>query len=208
MPRQPTVTEIRLANITTCLTPALTLLSELNDAFGSPFIQPISKTVLSLMSMVQHVKRNKNECAEFMENIHRVLYSIVDLHIKSETPGSLPPLVVDHIGKFLETLHKIYTFTGAQQEGNKIKQIFRHSEMNTLLRECQAGMCQALENFKSDTGVSVLSNMEEMKKMADTMHKKLLELISTLSDATISERSSSYKFILNVAFKAKDIPWS
>jgi hypothetical protein len=53
MPRQLTVTEIRLANITACLTPALTLLNELNDVFGPLFIQPISNTVLSLMSMVQ-----------------------------------------------------------------------------------------------------------------------------------------------------------
>jgi hypothetical protein len=53
MPRQPTVTEIRLNSITACLTAALTLLNELNDAFGPPFIQPISNTVLSLMAMVQ-----------------------------------------------------------------------------------------------------------------------------------------------------------
>jgi hypothetical protein len=30
-----------------------------------------------------------------------------------------------------------------------------------------------------------------MKEMADTMHKDLLELISTVTEATISERSSS-----------------
>jgi hypothetical protein len=34
MPRQPIVTEIGLANITACLTPALTLLNERNDTFG------------------------------------------------------------------------------------------------------------------------------------------------------------------------------
>ncbi|KAJ7797980.1 hypothetical protein B0H14DRAFT_3546462 [Mycena olivaceomarginata] len=191
MPRQPTLTEIRLNNITACLTPAVTLLSELNDAFGPTFIQPISNTVLSLMSMVQHVKRNKNECAELMENIHKVLYAIVELHIKSETAGSLPPSVVDHIGKFMETLRKIHGFIEAQQEGNKIKQIFRQSETNTLFKECQAGLYEACGIFKINTGVSVLSNVEEMKKAANTMHKELLELISTLSDATLSERSSS-----------------
>ncbi|KAF8151114.1 hypothetical protein K438DRAFT_1778887 [Mycena galopus ATCC 62051] len=191
MPRQPTVTEIRLANITACLTPALTLLNELNDAFGPPFIQPISNTVLSLISMVQNVKRNKNECADLMETIHQVLYAIVNLYMRSDTTGSLPLSVVDHIGKFLETLHKIYTFIEAQQEGNKIKNIFRQSEVNTLLKECQAGVNQAFGIFKIETGLSVLSNVEEMKKTADTMHKELLQLISTLSDATISERSSS-----------------
>ncbi|KAJ7848249.1 hypothetical protein B0H14DRAFT_3673445 [Mycena olivaceomarginata] len=147
MPRQSTVTEIRLANITACLTPALTLLNELNDAFGPPFIQPISNTVLSLMSMVQNV--NRHECTDLMENIHKVLYVIVELHIKSEIAGSLPPSVVDHIGKFVQTLHKIYTFVEAQQEGNKIKQIFRQSEMNTLLKECHTGLLQAFGIFKA-----------------------------------------------------------
>ncbi|KAJ7893321.1 hypothetical protein B0H14DRAFT_3854518, partial [Mycena olivaceomarginata] len=120
MPRQPTVTEIRLANITASLTPALTLLNELNDAFGPLFIQPISNTVLSLMSR-WNVKRNKNKCAELMENIHKVLYAIVELHIKSKTAGSLHPSVADHIGTFVETLCKIYTFIEVQQEGNMIK---------------------------------------------------------------------------------------
>jgi hypothetical protein len=53
MPRQSTVTEIRLNNIMGCLTPALTLLKELNDVFGPPFIQPIANTIESLIDMVQ-----------------------------------------------------------------------------------------------------------------------------------------------------------
>jgi hypothetical protein len=53
MPRQPSVTEIRLENITACLAPAVTLLNELNDAFGPSFVQAISNTVQSLISAVQ-----------------------------------------------------------------------------------------------------------------------------------------------------------
>jgi hypothetical protein len=53
MPRQSTLTEIRVTNIVQCLTPALTLLKELNDAFGPPFIQPIANTIESLISMTQ-----------------------------------------------------------------------------------------------------------------------------------------------------------
>jgi hypothetical protein len=60
MPRQPTVTEIRLNNIAACLTPAVTLLNELHDAFCPPFIQPISNTILSLIAAVQ-VKISKME---------------------------------------------------------------------------------------------------------------------------------------------------
>jgi hypothetical protein len=37
-----------------------------------------------------------------MENIHPVIYAIVNLHMKSETPESLHPSVLDRIGKFTE----------------------------------------------------------------------------------------------------------
>ncbi|KAJ7924603.1 hypothetical protein B0H13DRAFT_1863831 [Mycena leptocephala] len=50
MPRQPTVSETRLKNLAAYLTPALALLDEITDAFGSSFIQPISKTTLSLFT--------------------------------------------------------------------------------------------------------------------------------------------------------------
>jgi hypothetical protein len=53
MPRHNTVTETRLNTIIAYLTPALTLLDELNDAFGSSFVRPISKTTLSLITAVQ-----------------------------------------------------------------------------------------------------------------------------------------------------------
>jgi hypothetical protein len=53
MPHQPTATEIHLNNIVAYLTPTVTLLKELNDAFGPPFIQTISNTVETLISIAQ-----------------------------------------------------------------------------------------------------------------------------------------------------------
>jgi hypothetical protein len=53
MPRHNIVTEAQLNTITVYLTPALALLDELNDAFGSSFVQLISKTALSLITAVQ-----------------------------------------------------------------------------------------------------------------------------------------------------------
>jgi hypothetical protein len=51
---------------------------------------------------LKNIKRNKKECAELMENVHEVLYTIINLYLKSETVGSLPPAMVDNIGKFME----------------------------------------------------------------------------------------------------------
>ncbi|KAJ7875680.1 hypothetical protein B0H13DRAFT_2549611 [Mycena leptocephala] len=97
--------------------------------------------------------------------------------------GSLSPSILDHIGSFKEALHKIYTFVEAQQDGNKIKQFLRQSEMNVLLRNCRAGLDHAI-------AASIIS---EMKKYTEKIHEELLELISTLSDSdgTFSDRSSS-----------------
>jgi hypothetical protein len=53
MPRQSTLKGIRVTNILECLTPALTLLKELNDTFEPPFIKSIANTIESLMSMAQ-----------------------------------------------------------------------------------------------------------------------------------------------------------
>ncbi|KAJ7103935.1 hypothetical protein C8R44DRAFT_887424 [Mycena epipterygia] len=148
MPFQPTVTEIRVNGTVACLTPMVTLLDQLIAAFGTPFVKAISSTTHSLINLVQNMKRNKDECIRLMENIHGILYAIINLHINSETAGSLAPVLLDHVGKFTETLHKIHTFLEAQQDGNKIKYFFRQNEMNTLCKDCDAGLEEGLQVFK------------------------------------------------------------
>ncbi|KAJ7445100.1 hypothetical protein FB451DRAFT_1568229 [Mycena latifolia] len=149
MPRHPTDTQ--LASILTCLTPAVTLLNELYDGFGTPFVQAISNTTLALVCTVQNVKKNKRECIQLMENIHTLVYAIVQLYIKSEPAGSLSPTILDHIGNFTKTLHKIHTFCEAQLQldTNRLRLLFRHNEKNTLFNECLAGLQQASEVFKA-----------------------------------------------------------
>jgi hypothetical protein len=46
------------------------------------------------------------------------------------------------------TLHKIHTFIEAQQEGLKMKALFRHAEMNALLKDCRNGLQDAFNVFK------------------------------------------------------------
>ncbi|KAF8214685.1 hypothetical protein K438DRAFT_1749779 [Mycena galopus ATCC 62051] len=193
MPRQPTVDEIRLSNIAACLKIALPLLNELNDAFGPPLIQSISKAVEPLIDLVQNVKRNKSECAQLMDSIHRILYAIVNLHMKSETVGLLRPSMLDNLGEFIKTLHKIYTFIEAQQEGPKMKHLFRNNETNRLLQDCRAGLKQAQEVFNIQTQTQALNDTSKFKKTVNLMHKTLIEAIETLSDtSTVSERSLVY----------------
>ncbi|KAF8166915.1 hypothetical protein K438DRAFT_2064919 [Mycena galopus ATCC 62051] len=167
--RQLTGAKAHLDQITTHLTLALPLLKELNDAFGPPFVQPIVNTIQSLINLVQNVKQNKNECTQLMQNIHHIL-----------------------------TLHKIYTFVEAQQQGNKIKHFFRNHEMNKLLQDCYAGLKQAQEMFCIQTQTQTLDEIREFRKTANLMHKEMMELIENLSETTVSERSSLEQVYLGV----------
>ncbi|KAJ7181194.1 P-loop containing nucleoside triphosphate hydrolase protein [Mycena filopes] len=83
-------------------------------------------------------------------------------------------------------------FIQIQQDGNKIKQLFHQAQANKLLKDCRAGVDQAIEIFKAQTGATVLREVLQVQVEADNMHKELLELISTLSDTdgTMSDRSS------------------
>ncbi|KAF7344349.1 hypothetical protein MSAN_01915900 [Mycena sanguinolenta] len=191
MPRQPTITEIRLEKVTACLSPAVTLLNELNDAFAPPFAQQILNTVASLLKLVQNLKQNKKECAELLENIHDVLYAIIDFHIKSEAVGSLSPAMMEHVGRFMKTLHKTYIYIEAQQDGNKLKQLFRNIEMNGLAKDCRAELDKAKKTFGVGTSGAIFKDIEEMKTATEAKHKEILELISTMSETNTTTDGSS-----------------
>ncbi|KAJ7484882.1 hypothetical protein B0H11DRAFT_1806773, partial [Mycena galericulata] len=191
MPRDPTILETRIENIIGGLTPAITLLNELHDMFATPFVPAISSTALSLITAVQNVKKNKDECIQLMEHIHQVLYGIVNLHLKSDNPGSFPLATLNHLGKFTETMHKIHTYVQAQQDKNRIKFFFQQSEMSVLLKDCHVGIKHALDVFKIEFWATTLTSIREIQTMADNMHKAVLELVSDLPDETNSDGASS-----------------
>ncbi|KAJ7466390.1 hypothetical protein FB451DRAFT_1485262 [Mycena latifolia] len=191
MSRRTTLADIRLDNTIAYLTPVIALLNDLTDAFGTPFVPAISNTTLSLITAIQHVKKNKEDCIQLLEDVYRLLCAIVNLHLKSETKGNLPPATLIHIGKFTETLHKIHAFVEAQQDGSKFKYFFRQNETKTLFSECRVGLQQAFEVFKTETAIAVLGNITQMQQEAEVMNTEVLDLISTLSDGTTSDRSSS-----------------
>ncbi|KAJ7758762.1 hypothetical protein B0H14DRAFT_3166032 [Mycena olivaceomarginata] len=192
-PHRPSASESRLSSIISYLTEALTLINDLKDAIDPAFIQTISSTTLPLITALQNVRRNKDECIQLTENVHQILCAIVNLYIKSdsEAGGYVPPSMLANIGRFTETHQKTYRFVEAHQDRNKIKHLFRHSEMNALFKDCRAGLDEALAAFKIDASSSIFTNIEEMKEEAKRLHGELLELISQLSDGLISEKSSS-----------------
>ncbi|KAJ7094816.1 hypothetical protein C8R44DRAFT_749397 [Mycena epipterygia] len=191
MPPKTMVTERHLDSIVACLSPILLLLGEISDAFGTPFVPAISNTTVSLITLVQNVKKNKEECIKLMENVHELLYAVVNLHMKAGTPSTFPPAILSALGRLTETLHKVHAFMEAQQEGNKIKHFFRQNEMKTLLSDCHTGLQKVFDMFKMEGAITLHGNIVEMQKETERIHKELLEAISTSSNVTVSDKSSS-----------------
>ncbi|KAJ7717691.1 hypothetical protein B0H14DRAFT_637754 [Mycena olivaceomarginata] len=84
--------------------------------FQDPFLESISNTARSLLTSIQTVRHNKDDCAQLVEQTYQLLYGIVSLYIRSETGPDLPPSMLSHLGEFTETLHKIHTFVEAQKD--------------------------------------------------------------------------------------------
>ncbi|KAJ6557034.1 hypothetical protein DFH09DRAFT_1280169 [Mycena vulgaris] len=195
MPFRPTP-HIRLSNIATCLTTAVTTLEALSSSLDTPFFGAISSTTRSLITSVQTVKRNKDDCAQLMEQIHQLLYAIIGLCIDSHTGGELSPDTLYHIGKFAETLHKIHLFVDGQQETSRIKLFFRQGGMTTLLKDCNVGLQQTLAIFKVQN-FNHLLHVEDMQRNSQKIHEEVLQLIETLSDSTSSDRGISINGVLS-----------
>ncbi|KAJ7478250.1 hypothetical protein FB451DRAFT_1086906, partial [Mycena latifolia] len=190
MPLKPNIAQIRFNGISTCLSATIVTLEMVSDSLKTPFLHQISTTIRSLLTVVQTIRHNEDECIKMLEQINELLYAVLRLHITSDPPGELSPIMLSNLGRFIETLHKIHTFIEAQQEKSRIKQIFRQGEMSTLLRACHLGLEQAFEDFKLQRA-NMLNDIAEMQAYGQKTHQEILELISALSDGESSDRGSS-----------------
>ncbi|KAJ7486650.1 hypothetical protein FB451DRAFT_1126899 [Mycena latifolia] len=187
----PPSSKTRLNNIISYLTLGIGTLEDVSDRFGTPFLLAISSTTLSLLTVAQRIKRNKAECAQLMEHVHQIIYAIIDLHLKSEPRGELPPAMLHYIGKFAETLQKIHMFAEAQQDGNTLKRFFRQSEITQLLKDCNQSLQETFEIFKCNSNIQLFNDIQDMQRMIHKQQQELLDLIETLSDGTSSDKVSS-----------------
>ncbi|KAJ6492975.1 P-loop containing nucleoside triphosphate hydrolase protein [Mycena vulgaris] len=201
MPLQPTTTEIRLNNILKCFTIAVDTLEVLANSFKTPFLEPISSTANSLLTAVQTVKQNKSDCAQLLEQTYGLLYAIISLHATPDTAPDLSPSMLNHLGKFTDTLYKIHTFVEAQQDKSKIRHFFRQGEMSKLLRDCNMGLQEALDHFKLQD-INLLNEVGIMQKFAEDRHQEVLGLIDALSSGTTSDKGSLTTRVLSSSYNS------
>ncbi|KAJ7150133.1 hypothetical protein C8R43DRAFT_951677 [Mycena crocata] len=190
MPYQPpSSTQNRLNNSIIRFTGVVNTLEVLAEAFKAPFLDPMSKSAQSLLRIVQNIKQNKSDCANLMEQSSDLLYAIILIHLKSPTGPDLPPSILNHIGKFMETFHKIHTYMEVQQDKIKFRNFFRQGELSALLKGCNTGLQETLEVFKLEA-VNSLANVANIQKYAQDKHQEVVQMIEALSENTISENGS------------------
>ncbi|KAJ7162482.1 hypothetical protein C8R46DRAFT_1104780 [Mycena filopes] len=173
------------------LTSVSTLLTDLHNVVGSPFIHAIAKTSQELLAGLPNARRNKEECFQLAEGVPQVIYAIIQLHLRSSNGEPLASGIIEDIGRFVQTLQKINTFIGTQQNGRKMIQLCRQREVKRMLKDCQLELDQAAEVFKVHTGLRLSKTILEMKKQGESMQKQLLDLVVNLPDNPISDVSPS-----------------
>ncbi|KAJ7764797.1 P-loop containing nucleoside triphosphate hydrolase protein, partial [Mycena metata] len=182
MPRQQTLTEVRLDNISRCVTITVNTLNILVNTLKIQGLGAVVNTTQSLLKMVQTIKQDKNECAELMEQTHVILNAIIGIYVKLDTGLELPPSTLNEIANFTQTLHKIHTFVEAQQSGSKVKNFFRQGELSGLLKNCKAGLQQGLVFFQIKSS-GIMSTAREMEEQAQMRQQELLTMIETISSS-------------------------
>ncbi|KAJ6533275.1 hypothetical protein DFH09DRAFT_1284454 [Mycena vulgaris] len=201
MPPQPIATEIRVNNILKCFTIAVDTLKVLANSFKTPFLEPISNTAKSLLTAMQTVKQNKSDCAQLLEQTYGLLYAIISLHTMPETAPDLSPSMLNHLGKFTDTLYKIHTFVEAQQDESKIRHFFHQGAMTKLLKDCNMGLQEAVDHFKYQD-INLLTEVGIMQKFAEDRHQEVLGLIDALSDGTTSDKGSLTTRVLSSSYNS------
>ncbi|KAJ7716614.1 hypothetical protein B0H16DRAFT_1701296 [Mycena metata] len=174
MPHQQTVTEVRLDNISKCVTITVTTLNVLANTLKIPGLEAMVNTTQSLLKFVQTIKQDKNECTELMEQTHNILNAIIGVYVKSDTGIELPLSTLNEIANFTQTLHKIHTFIEAQQSGSKVKKFFRQGELNGLLKDCK---------FFQIKSSDIMSTAREMEEQAQIRHQQVLNAIEMISSS-------------------------
>ncbi|KAJ7760031.1 hypothetical protein B0H16DRAFT_1688922 [Mycena metata] len=182
MPRQQTITEVRLDNISKCATITVSTLDVLVKTLKIQGLEAMVNTTQSLLKMVQTIKQDKNECAELMEQTHGILNAIIGVYVKSDTGIELPPNTLNEIANFTQTLNKIHTFIEAQQSSSKVKKFFRQGELNELLKDCKMKLQDGLKFFQIQS-LSIVSTARDMEEQAQIRQQEVLNIIETLSSS-------------------------
>lgn len=106
-------------------------------------------------------------------------------------------------------------FIETQQNGSRIKNIFRQGEINALLKDSKTGLREGLEFFRVScswnwnpfiqahsqaTATNDFSDVRDMEKNAEELHQEVLDMMEALP---ISDKASSV-WVFHYLYKPKE----
>ncbi|KAJ7460651.1 P-loop containing nucleoside triphosphate hydrolase protein [Mycena latifolia] len=168
-----------------------TTLYDFSDATGAPFLKTIAGVSLSIVSMVQDGRLNRDRCVRMVQGIHQLLCGIAILCVKSG--HSLSPKILDNIGSFAQTLQKFQACLRSQQELGKIKRFFKQHEITAQLEICETELNAALDVFTIQSGAGVAAAMVELEIETGQRHQELLNLLEARSESDFSDAATSIR---------------
>ncbi|KAJ7755246.1 hypothetical protein B0H16DRAFT_1690371 [Mycena metata] len=156
MPSQQSVTRVRLANISTCVTITVNTLNILVKTLMIHGLEAMMNTTQSLLKLIQHgsqmlpqtIKQGKNECAQLMEQTHVILSAIIGVYVRLDTGIELPPSTSNDIANFTQeklAIHKAFQFIGDVH-------LMENDEVTAVTL-----FTVALEGFTSPTWMSIVA---------------------------------------------------
>ncbi|KAJ7274814.1 hypothetical protein C8J57DRAFT_1714567 [Mycena rebaudengoi] len=169
---------------------AASTVQEIAKSSQIPFLASAATLSLAIVSSIESVRSNREQCAQLAQQIHEILCLVVEIYSKSDAAGALPAAVLYDIAKFTETLQKIYAFVKSQQGMGKLKQLFKQTDNAARLQAYRQGLTHALEVFKVQIAGSSASPLVHMRKDAEQRHEELLALLAEFPDLTNSDYSS------------------
>ncbi|KAJ6545023.1 hypothetical protein DFH09DRAFT_1172482 [Mycena vulgaris] len=161
------------------------------DSSQVPFLQSISAISFAILSGVQSVKMNREECIRLVERIEALIWAVVDVCVNSQTGNTLPPSILNNIGNFARTLQKILSFIEEQLKMGKLKRFFRQAENTQQLDECKAELKHALAIFSIQYGVTSAAALADLQIAENARRESLLELVAARATSTIGDNKFS-----------------
>ncbi|KAK7039738.1 NB-ARC domain-containing protein [Favolaschia claudopus] len=166
---------------------AASTLSDISDSTDVPFLRTIATVTVSILTIVQTVKTNQDECMRMVARIEELLSVILRL---CAPQNELSPATLRNVGSFTDTLQKIHAYVNLQQNTSVFKRFFRQSENAALLAECQAGLAHASDVFEIEARLVTAVEMAEMHDRAEKRHHDLLELVGCQREYEESDSAS------------------
>ncbi|KAJ7174697.1 P-loop containing nucleoside triphosphate hydrolase protein [Mycena filopes] len=169
---------------------AASTLTEIARSIEIPFLLTAASLTSMILEFVRESKTTKQYTIQIVEQIHEILCAIIGLYSENVVSQMLPPSLLYDIGRFTDTLQKIYTFMKRQGDMGKIQQLLKHADNALQLDACKAGLQAAMDALRIQTGASMVSGMGRIKKNVQEQHVDLLELLAAHRDIASSDSTS------------------